>query len=304
MVKKPKRSPTGEPPTLLTSAEVADLLRVHPKHVYRLLRDGLPAHRVGSEWRFVRDEVLDWSSRRGPLGARIEHAVAATRELGVAPPLIAANGDVSVELVLGALLHRGAVLGFVQADRDGALELLARRKVLAAGTHGVTPPTDLAGERLVQLHLVNREVGLVYAQGAKVRSLADLSKKVRFASRPPSAGVRAHLDAALREAGHDPVAVHERAMQLDSHRDVVCAVLRGDADLGLASAAWAARVGLAFAKITSEPYGLTLFAQDLGDPRVVQLCEVSQSAALRTALAAIAGYDATYSGSIRYEPVA
>ncbi|MCX4246226.1 helix-turn-helix transcriptional regulator [Paraliomyxa miuraensis] len=48
---------------LLTSAEVARLLRVHPKHLYRLLRRGLPGHRLGrGHWRFRRDEVLAWMS--------------------------------------------------------------------------------------------------------------------------------------------------------------------------------------------------------------------------------------------------
>ena len=46
---------------LLTTEEVAKLIRVHPKHVYRLLKKGLPARRVGSEWRFDRDEVMAWS---------------------------------------------------------------------------------------------------------------------------------------------------------------------------------------------------------------------------------------------------
>ncbi len=56
---------TREPPAaapagagLLKSVEVAALLNVHPKHVYRLLRRGLPGRRVGGDWRFDRDEVL------------------------------------------------------------------------------------------------------------------------------------------------------------------------------------------------------------------------------------------------------
>jgi excisionase family DNA binding protein len=56
---------------LLTSAEVAQLLRVHPKHLYRLLRRGLPGHRVdGGHWRFDREEVLAWMRARSPRGAR------------------------------------------------------------------------------------------------------------------------------------------------------------------------------------------------------------------------------------------
>ena len=50
---------------LLTSSEVASLLRVHPKHLYRLLRQGLPGHRLGrGHWRFRRDEVLAWVGTR------------------------------------------------------------------------------------------------------------------------------------------------------------------------------------------------------------------------------------------------
>ena len=46
---------------LITTKEVAALLRVHPKHVYRLLKRGLPAHRVGDEWRYDEAEVLRWA---------------------------------------------------------------------------------------------------------------------------------------------------------------------------------------------------------------------------------------------------
>lgn len=50
---------------LLTSSEVARLLRVHPKHLYRLLRQGLPGRRLGrGHWRFRRDEVLAWLDTR------------------------------------------------------------------------------------------------------------------------------------------------------------------------------------------------------------------------------------------------
>ena len=50
---------------LLTTRDVAALLKVHPKHVYRLLKRGLPAHRVGDEWRFDEDEVRRYCRARG-----------------------------------------------------------------------------------------------------------------------------------------------------------------------------------------------------------------------------------------------
>src|SRR5262245_51197340 len=96
---------------LLTSSEVADLLRVHRKQVYRLMKQGLPAHRLGGEWRFVRAEVLAWAERGGaapppPLG---EEATPVHRGTSGAspPPLLAANGDVVVEDLLAGLEAAG-----------------------------------------------------------------------------------------------------------------------------------------------------------------------------------------------------
>jgi molybdopterin-guanine dinucleotide biosynthesis protein B len=61
---------------LLTTPEVAGLLRVHPKHVYRLIRRGMPSLRVGGEHRFERLGVLDWArspANRVPHSARTRH---------------------------------------------------------------------------------------------------------------------------------------------------------------------------------------------------------------------------------------
>ena len=46
---------------VLTLAEVAEFLRVHPTTVYRLLyKDQIPAFKVGSEWRFNQESVESW----------------------------------------------------------------------------------------------------------------------------------------------------------------------------------------------------------------------------------------------------
>jgi putative molybdopterin biosynthesis protein len=143
---------------LLKSTDVARLLQVHPKQIYRLLARGLPAHRVGSEWRFSREEVLAWSgvpseaSTRATPNASSDHP---------APPLLAANGDLVIEVLLGRLLADDKPLvGFVQLDRGRALERLATRSVLLAGFHGAVPPSHAEAARLARIHLVSREVGL------------------------------------------------------------------------------------------------------------------------------------------------
>ena len=50
---------------VMTLNELADFLRVHPSTIYRLLkRGGLPAFRVGSDWRFNSESIDRWLIER------------------------------------------------------------------------------------------------------------------------------------------------------------------------------------------------------------------------------------------------
>ncbi len=284
----------SDEPALLKSAEVAELLRVHPKHVYRLLRRGLPGRRIGGEWRFDRDDVLRWAGAERP--------AAAPRRADAAhafPPLVAANGDVVVEILL-AHVNRASdepLVGFVQADSGGALGLLSSRRVLAAGCHGDGPPPRVGAERLARLHLVTREVGLAWRRDRSAVTVANVAG-FRLAARPPTAGVMVHLAAALARAK----AKLGKHQVFASHREVACAVACGDCDAGIVTRAWAERLGLAFRSIATEPYGLALFAGELGNPIVTRLCEIAQTRQFRDALAEVPGYDVSHTGDIRYDP--
>lgn len=281
---------------LLRTEEVAALLRVHPKHVYRLLKKGLPARRVGGEWRFSRDDVLAWSG--GPEPRTTREAPAADE--GAPPAVVAANGDVAVLVLLRLAARRGPpIIGFVQADMALGAELLQAGAVLATGSHAGGFPTHLGKERVARIHLMRREIGLLGRPGQPPR-LKDLAR-LQLASRPPTAGVRHHLDAALRLARLDPEKVHRKALLLDSHLDVVCAVASGRAEVGLGSRAWGERAGLSFLLLATEAYGLIVRARDLGDPRVVRLCETAQGEEFRAEVGAIPGYDVAGAGDIRYD---
>jgi molybdate-binding protein len=71
--------------------------------------------------------------------------------------------------------------------------------------------------------------------------------------------------------------------------------------VGIASRAWAHRVGLGFLPLGHETYGILVHASTLGDPRIIRLCEVAQSTAFRADVGRIPGYDARHAGTIRYE---
>ncbi len=287
---------------LLTTEEVAALLRVHPKHVYRLLKKGLPSRRVGSEWRFAREEVLAWSGGADPAQIRpTAEAAAGPIEPDAPPSIVAANGDVAVATLLELVAARGPpLLGFVQADQGAGADLLARGAVFATGAHAGGFASHVGGERVARIHLVAREIGLVGARGGPAPQPSDLPR-LRLASRPATAGVRLHLDASLRAIGLDAAETHRGALLLHSHLEVVTAVASGRADAGLASRAWAERLGLPFHPLAREAYGLILRARHLGDPRAVRLCEVAQSGRFRAACEAIPGYDAAGAGDVRYD---
>lgn len=286
---------------LLTTEELANVLRVHPKHVYRLLKKGLPGRRVGSEWRFSRDDVLAWSGGKPVSPKPGEGQPAAVVGADLPPALVAANGDVAVLTLLRLAAALGPpLLGFVQADMGAAAEMLRRRAVLAAGAHAGGFPGHVGDERVARVHLVHRDIGLVYPKATKALQLKDLARR-RLASRPTSAGVRGYLDEALRGEGLDPAKVHKKALALGSHMEVVLSVAAGQADVGLASRAWGERAGLAFLLLATEAYGLIVKARDLGDARVVRLCEVAQGKPFRTEVGSIPGYDTTGAGDIRYD---
>ncbi len=49
---------------IITPTEVASLLRIHVKTVYRLAEEGLiPGKKIGRRWRFRRSSVLELISR-------------------------------------------------------------------------------------------------------------------------------------------------------------------------------------------------------------------------------------------------
>jgi excisionase family DNA binding protein len=57
--------PHPTPPDVLTIAELAAWLQVDEPAVAELAESGeLPGRRLGGEWRFARDAVLDWLARK------------------------------------------------------------------------------------------------------------------------------------------------------------------------------------------------------------------------------------------------
>jgi excisionase family DNA binding protein len=51
---------------ILTAGEVAELLQIHPRTVYKLVKEGsIPGRKFGGGWRFSRSEILAMVSPQG-----------------------------------------------------------------------------------------------------------------------------------------------------------------------------------------------------------------------------------------------
>lgn len=94
--------------------------------------------------------MLRWSATRGEPSPLTPPLTAATT--AAAPPLLGANGDLVIEVVLAHVLaDKQPLIGFVQADRGSALAQLGARKILLAGFHGEKPPAHFEAARLARI---------------------------------------------------------------------------------------------------------------------------------------------------------
>ena len=65
----------AELPTTLTVQQVADVLGMHNKGVYRWIREGIiPAYKLGASWFIVRDELKDALAQGSNLTRRVAAA--------------------------------------------------------------------------------------------------------------------------------------------------------------------------------------------------------------------------------------
>jgi excisionase family DNA binding protein len=59
---------------IITPTEVASLLRIHVKTVYRLAEEGLiPGKKIGRSWRFRRSSVLELISHEEQIDEKVNH---------------------------------------------------------------------------------------------------------------------------------------------------------------------------------------------------------------------------------------
>jgi excisionase family DNA binding protein len=261
----------------LTTVEVAALLRVHPKHVYRLLHQGMPARRVGGQWRFSRDAIRQWADERGDaLCADSSPAADNTANLGV--PLVAVEPNEVSDVVIKALAEAsGRKLATVSCCAQACVDALGSGEVVAAIVR--QGEASKAACATVRISLGSRPLGVIAHHA---------SQQPRSVAIPPCME--------LLPTRKDLV-VQRAAGELEA----CTAVLRREVDAALGSEAWARRFGLLFEPLTSEPWELAVRVDAMEDPAISGLCVSAQGDLVRQRVAAVLPDAEEHGGKMRLE---
>jgi putative molybdopterin biosynthesis protein len=300
-------------PRFLTVAEAARYLRLNPRSVYLLAqRGGIPASRLTGKWLFpvhLLDEWLEASARqRG--GERPARGRAAL------PPgslFLAGSDDPALELLPDALHGEAAapVLFIATLGSVGGLQALAGGRADVACAHLVDRASGeynlpqirrhLPGRPAVVVNLFHRELGLVVWTGnpRKLEGVGDLGRRgLRFVNRQPGSGTRAFTDEALAAAGVETGAVVGYRDEVSTHWAVALRVLRGEADVGLATRSVATMLSLGFVPLARERFDLVIPKDTFFQPAIQALLEAIRSERFRRGLERLGGYDWTQTGRV------
>lgn len=300
-----------------TPEEVAKILKISRFTVYEMIKRGdLVAYRIGRKMRVEAHDLevyIQKAKGQGPA------PLAQAREPGPGPfygqeGLVICGQDVILDVLTRHLERALPQVRFLRSyagSVDGLLALY-RGTANAVTAHLWDSDTDsynlpyvrrlLPGHRAVVINLVYRMAGFYVAGGNPlgIAGWADLTRPgVRFVNRERGSGARVLLDEKLRVLGIEPEAVAGYDREEMSHLAVASCVARGEADVGLGTEKAALQVReIAFLPLQQERYDMVIRREDAGRPQFQALLAVLHSAAFRSEVAGMGGYDISRMGDV------
>ncbi len=228
--------------------------------------------------------------------------------------LASGSHDLSLSILEDCLKRRepGARISATNVGSIAGLVALGRGEAHVAGCHLLDPLSGeynladvrrlLADRRVRVVNLVRRRQGLIVARGnpKHIERLEDLTRPgVQFVNRQPGAGTRVLLDFRLAQLGLRATQIRGYEREEFTHMAVAVAVKTAIADAGLGIQQAAAALALDFVPTDVEDYDLVLLEEFAASDLGARLLEVIGSADFASAVAALAGYDTSRSGSIK-----
>jgi len=288
---------------LLTTRELADLIRLNEKKVYQLVRDGgIPHVRIAGKWLFPKWHVLRW----------LEENV--QREADI---LIAGSDDVLLGRLLSSYSRDRFPKSLTFYSPVGSLkgiQCLSHHKAQACCVHLLDEETGeynlpflrrhLASQPYVVTNLWYRSQGLILRKGNPVgiRGLEDVPrKKARLINRNKGSGTRLLLEYLLRQTGIQETEIVGFANEVDTHLEVAFRVLFGDADVGLGIGFVAHLLSLDFVPLKEERFDLVI-PRELWPTKVIkEFIGCVDPVSINRLSQTLPGYNLRDTGKVVYE---
>jgi len=298
---------------LMNTKEVAQYLDIHEKQVYSLIKAGrIPCTRVTGKWIFPKkliDEWIDSNAKDGLKQAR-------KKSSHISGAILASGSNDPVLDMLLTATKKSHPDFYIFSANTGSINGL---KALNAGltdialSHLFDPETGqynipyltkyLPDVNPVVVNLFQRELGFLMspAISASVEGFNSLAGgKIRFINRQQGSGTRQLLDYHLQQLGIVPETIDGYEDEVYTHLEVGLAILSGEAHVGIASAAIAKLLGLAFKPITSESFDMIMDQSAYFQPGLQAFIETLKSNAFKSRVEKIGGYDFVDAGKLIY----
>jgi excisionase family DNA binding protein len=297
--------------TLLSTREVAELLDIHEKKVYRLITEqGLPATKVTGKWLFPKHLVLHW------LENNTLNYPDQPDQLSHRPSLLVFCGsnDILLDRCLSLFMRRypeyTAVFG--NLGSLGGLRALKQGLCHIACSHLQQEDSaefnfDFAAREMdrqpVIVNFSLRRQGLILPAGNPkgITGLADLaSKSLRIVNRPRTTGTRLWFDRELADQGVDGAELTGYQSEVQRHLDAGLEVLNGLADAAPGIQTAAAMLGLGFLPLHVERFDLLIHKERFFDRSVQSFLGLLHEQEFHNLAEQLEGYDLSKSGKIVY----
>jgi excisionase family DNA binding protein len=293
---------------LMNTREVARYLGINEKKIYFLAKAGkIPCTRVTGKWTFPKKLIDGWiEASAAGLGER------KTKSDQRSFLLAAGSDDPSLAILHDLYEAQTQRASFFMTTVGSSGGLAALRSGVAdfATAHLLEPARaaadDLAAQQLFPadaavVELFYRELGLLVPPGnpKEIKSLRDLARpKLRIINRQPGSGTRIYLDQELSRARLNAGKISGYDTAVSTHFEVGLGILRGAADVGLATRTTAGLLGLDFVPLTRERFDLLVPKDRFFTQGIQVLLGIIGSREFRERVGALGGYDVTESGRI------
>jgi putative molybdopterin biosynthesis protein len=245
---------------LLTTKELADLLRLNEKKVYQLIKEGgVPHVRIAGKWLFPKGHVMRW----------IDERVQRERDVHMV-----GSDDILLARLLALYSRNNFPQSLTFYSPVGSLkgiQALAQKKGQACCTHLLDVETGeynlpflrryLGSQKYVVVNLCYRNQGFIVKEGNPlgIKGLKDVVVKgARFINRNEGSGTRLLFEYLLREEGLEGTAITGLADEVDTHLEVALKVFFGEADVGMGIEYVTHLFPLAFIPLREERFDLVI----------------------------------------------